>query len=328
MSIWWAIFLVLLGLLCLWKGADWLVDGASEIASSLGVPAIVIGLTIVAFGTSLPELLVSVLSAIRGNSDIAFGNVIGSNIANVLLIFGISALIRNLPIKKSTLKVEIPLAIVAAAMLLFFSPDGVLSTYDGLALLGGFGVFFIYTIASARKENNQKQVKSKNEKAKNEKIKKVKDSKKIWYASGKLIIGLIVLALGGEWTVNGATTIAQILGWSEALIGATIVAVGTSLPELVTCVIGTLKNEMDLVIGNIVGSNIFNTWWILGLSTVIKNINVQGNFGPSLWLNLFTFVLVIIFAFWGKPKYALKRWQGGIFLVMYILYVGSLVAQG
>lgn len=322
MSIVFAIGMVLVGLLCLWKGADWLVDGASKIAKSLGVPPIVIGLTIVAFGTSLPELLVSVLSAIKGNSAIAFGNVLGSNIANVLLIFGLTAIIANLPMKKNTVKFEIPLAIAAAVMLLIFSPDGTLSTMDGIALLLGFVIFFAYTILSVKKGHEKKLA------AANKKRAGKLQGKALFKSLALIVIGLVLLAFGGDWTVDGASSIASALGLSQALIGLTIVAVGTSLPELITCLVGVRKGETDLVIGNIVGSNIFNTWWILGLSTIIKNIQIEGDFGLDLWLNVLTFILIFFFAFWGKPKYTLKRWQGAILLVMYLAYMAFIVARG
>ena len=321
MSIWLAIFLVILGLLFLWKGADWLVSGASDIAKKFGVPAIVIGLTIVAFGTSLPELLVSLLSAIKGNSAIAFGNVLGSNIANVFLIFGISLLIANLPMKKNTLKIEIPLALGAAIMMLVFSPDGILSTSDGVALMIGFIIFFTYIIFSTYKGKKETIAVTENEK-------KEPKQKNLVKSSCLIVGGLLALAIGGNWTVDGASAIAQALGLSQALIGLTIVAVGTSLPELVTSIVGTIKGETDLVIGNIVGSNIFNTWWILGLSTLIKNIKIEGDFRIDLWLNVATFVLVLIFALWGKPKYSLKKWQGLIFLMIYIAYIWFLIVRG
>lgn len=320
MSILLAAAMVALGLLLLWRGADWLVGGASTIAKSFGVPPIVIGLTVVAFGTSLPELLVSVLAAVKGSSAIAFGNVLGSNIANVFLIFGVCLLIANLPMKKNTVKLEIPLAIMASLMLLIFSPDGQLSTTDGVALLIGFAVFFSYTLISAYRGKELK----------NQTKKTVPglSRNQVARAGFLIVIGLLALAWGGNLTVDGASAIAAYFGLSQALIGLTIVAVGTSLPELVTAIVGTIKGETDLVIGNIVGSNIFNTWWILGLSTVIKNIQIEGDFRLDLWLNVTAFVLVLIFAFLGKPKYALKRWQGAIFLVVYAAYVGFLVVRG
>lgn len=321
MSIWLAILLVILGLLFLWKGADWLVSGASAIAEKFGVPAIVIGLTIVAFGTSLPELLVSLLSAIKGNSAIAFGNVLGSNIANVFLIFGISLLIANLPMKKNTLKIEIPLALGAAIMMLVFSPDGILSTTDGIALMIGFVIFFAYIIFSTYKGKKETIVMT-------EEAKKTSKQKNLLKSSFLITSGLLALTIGGNWTVDGASAIAQAFGLSQALIGLTIVAVGTSLPELVTSIVGTIKGETDLVIGNIVGSNIFNTWWILGLSTLIKNIKIEGDFRIDLWLNVATFVLVLIFAIWGKPKYSLKKWHGLIFLMIYIAYIWFLIIRG
>lgn len=320
MSILWSIILVALGLLLLWKGADFLIDGASAIARGFGVPSIVIGLTIVAFGTSLPELLVSVMAAFQGNGAIAFGNVLGSNIANVLLIFGCSVLIANLPIKKNTVKVEIPLAIAAALMLWLFSPDGSLSTLDGIALLCGFVIFFTYIIISAQKGKKNQTVAA-------QKAAKL-TSKQLGQAIILIVLGLVALAWGGNLTVNGASAIATYFGLSQALIGLTIVAVGTSLPELVTSIVGVKKGETDLVIGNIVGSNIFNTWWILGLATVIKNIQIEGDFRLDLWLNVATFIMVLLFAFWGKPKYALKRWQGVIFLACYVAYVSFLVVRG
>jgi len=313
------IFMVVIGLICLWKGADWLVDGASTIAKNFGVPPIVIGLTIVAFGTSLPELIVSVIAALNGNSAIAFGNVLGSNIANVFLILGVSALLRALPIQKTTLKIDIPIALAASILMLVLGYDQIVSRTDGLLLLAGFAAFFYLTIRSSKKGATKTSATASPKKTANQQI-----AKPILL----VVIGLILLAVGGNVTVNGASQIATYFGWSQALIGLTIVAIGTSLPELITSIVGVLKRETDLVIGNIVGSNIFNTLWILGLSSVIKPMTITDNLHLDLWFNVATFVLVLFFASWGKPKRTIKWWQGLFFVIIYAVYMSLIVGRG
>lgn len=307
MSIFLAALMVAFGLFLLCKGADWLIEAASGLAHKIGVSPLIIGLTIVAFGTSLPELIVSVLAAISGNGEIAFGNVLGSNIANVFLILGLAASIKALSIKQSTINFEMPLAIMAAILMMMMAKDQVISFANGLVFLLGFGVFFIYIILSSINQAKKTQQLS---------IKPLKKHNNVF-----LILGLVALAFGGKLTVEGASQIASALGLTQELIGLTIVAVGTSLPELVTSIVGVIKGETDLVIGNIVGSNLFNTFWILGVTSMIMPIEISGRLSFDLWLNIGTFILILVFTYINKTKFLINRWQGGLLFSCYIFYL-------
>jgi cation:H+ antiporter len=295
-----------------------LVDGASAIARGFGVPPIMIGLTIVAFGTSLPELIVSTSAALGGNSDIAFGNVLGSNIANIFFILGVTLLIGIVAVEKNTVRVEIPIGILAAVLMYVFAPDGVVSRADGIILLLCFLGFFIYTIKSAMAGSK---------KDKDLAVGKSKKRKKVKLGKSLLLIGLglVILAMGADFTIDGASKIASLLGLSQIMIGLTIVAVGTSLPELVTSVVGALKKETEIVVGNLVGSNIFNTLWILGVTSVITPVGVERGLEFDLIMNILTFVLVflcvVVFRNKKQGNYVLQRWQGGLLLLGYVIYM-------
>lgn len=316
-----SIFLVLIGLAVLIVGGESLVRGASSIAKRLKVAPIVIGLTIVAFGTSAPELAVNLFSAFKGSTDIAVGNVVGSNIANILLILGISALIRSLKVQKNTTWKEIPLALLGIMLVYIFGNDiffdggstNILTRTDGFALMALFLIFMYYTFGITKVTENTGT-----------------DDVKMytWIHSILLTIGgLIGLVFGGKLLVDNAIVLAELAGMSEALIGLTIVAVGTSLPELVTSIIAVKHGHDDLAIGNIVGSNIFNVFWILGLTSTILplpisnavQIDILVNIGASLLLFFFMFV---------HTKHRLNRWQGAMFVLLYVGYVGYLVMRG
>jgi cation:H+ antiporter len=255
MSIALAILMLVGGLAALIKGADWLVDGASSLARRLGISPIVIGLTIVAFGTSAPELIVNLVAAFRGNTDIAIGNIVGSNIANVLLILGIAGLITPLVVKKNTVWKEIPLALLACILVLIMASDAVLTgrsantldRIDGIVLIAFFIIFLYYTFGISKVEAEGEDV----------------ETHPLTPTIGWIIAGLALLVVGGKFAVDGATEIATSLGISERLIGLTVVAVGTSLPELLTSAVAASKGKADIAIGNVVGSNIFNVFWIL-----------------------------------------------------------------
>ena len=248
------------GIMLLSKGADWLVDGASSLAKKLGVPTLVIGLTIVAFGTSLPELIVNVIASMQGSSDIAIGNVVGSNIANILLILGISALSRALKIHRSTVWNEIPLSLLAAIALFAYSSrtflddaSAVITKSDGIILLLFFGIF-LYYVATMALSTGLKA-----------------DKEKTGTMPRSIIaiaLGIVALYFGGRWVVEGAVILASSMGVSEYLISATIIAVGTSLPELFTSISAARKGEDDMAVGNIVGSNIFNIFFIIFWSQI------------------------------------------------------------
>lgn len=316
--------LFVIGFPALIKGADLLVDGASSIAKRLKISDIVIGLTIVSFGTSAPELIVNVLASWSGATDLAISNVLGSNIANILLILGTAAVITPLTVKSNTVWKEIPLGLLAVVLLFFMGNDilmdptgtnaigNVLSRADGLVFLSFFVVFMYYTfgLVSAGKE-----------KVKDEDLVEMSWSKSIVF----MALGSVGLALGGHWIVGGATALADYFKWPEALVGVTIVAIGTSLPELATSVVAAMKKNADIAIGNVAGSNIFNVFWILGVSSMINPLPYNSVESDSTALvAILSAALLLIFLFLGK-KHVLQRWQGALFLVCYFGYMIYLI---
>ena len=254
--------LLIVGFVMLIKGADWFVDGASMIAKKFGIPQIVIGLTIVAFGTSAPEAAISITSSVNDSAGIAIGNILGSNIMNVLLILGLCAVVTPLAVQKNTLYIEIPfVTVITSALMIMGVVGGKLSWVDGLILWLLFIIFFAYLIILSKKDKNAIPSLEENGAQDDEKEETSSDKKSVAIAKmlGKLAVGIALVVLGSQAVVNGAKTIASGLGMSESLIGLTIVAFGTSLPELVTSLSAAKKGEADLAIGNIVGSNIFNS---------------------------------------------------------------------
>lgn len=312
------------GIILLIKGADYLVDGSSSLAKKFKVPTIVIGLTIVAFGTSMPELVVNIASAIRNSGDIAFGNIVGSNIVNILLILGISGIIGSLKVQSSTVWKEIPFSLLAVIVLVVFANAHVLDKlnfnsilkFEGIVLVLFFIIFLYYVFGLARKNKL---------KLDDKKIEIKKYSGRIIFLM--IIGGLIALYFGGKWTVDGAILIARAFGLSEYFIGLTIVAVGTSLPELVTSIVAAIKKQNDLAVGNIVGSNIFNIFWILGLTAIINPIVIPVSANIDLLVLLVATVLLFVFMFLGK-RHELDRWQGIMFVIMYVVYVVYLTGRG
>lgn len=316
--------LFLIGFVFLVKGADFLVDGSSSLAKKMHIPDIVIGLTIVALGTSMPELIVNIFSSLSGNSGIAIGNILGSNISNILLILGISSLFCPLIVKKNTLNKEIPFSILATVALLFLASDSIftkgaesmLSISDGLVLILFFAIFMYYTVSIAKANKDEGD---------DESVK----TYPVWKSLIMVAGGIIGLALGGRWIVNGAVSIAQMFHMSETLIGLTIVAIGTSLPELATSVAAARKKKSDIAIGNVVGSNIFNILFVLGISSSIKALPFETGNILDIAMVLLCSVLLMIFVLIGKKKkeYRLERWGGIIFILLYIAYVTFLVIQ-
>ena len=314
-------FLLIVGFVILIKGADLLVDGASSIAEKLNISHLVIGLTVVAFGTSAPEMFVNVYASIQGNSDIAIGNILGSTIANILLILGVSAIIYPLAVKNNTVWKEIPFSLLAALILGILANDYLidqkssseLSRSDGMVLLGFF-IIFIYYIFSIAK-NSEKTV--------NEAPKQLTNLKSVAY----IVLGLTGLVLGGNWIVNGAVTIASQFGVSEYLIGLTVVAIGTSLPELATSAMAAYKGNTDIAIGNVVGSNIFNIFWVLGISAVIKPLPFQPSGNSEIAMATISSILLFSVLFVGK-KQVLEKWQGILFVLIYVVYITFLVIRG
>lgn len=313
------IVLLVIGFVLLIKGADFLVEGASSIARRLKVSDLVIGLTVVAFGTSTPELFVNIIASIKGNSGIAIGNIVGSNIANVLLILGISSIIFPLSVTKGTVWKEIPLSLLAALMLGVLANDqlidkkgfSALTRIDGLVLISFFIIFLYYSLSIAKRvEGMDEHVPSKE------------------YGFGKssllVIIGLVGLAVGGKWITEGAVHIASTLGVSQSFIGLTLVALGTSLPELATSAIAAHKKNAEIAVGNVVGSNIFNIFWVLGLSSLIRPIPFQTRNNIDVGVVILASVLLFVTMFTGKRR-LLDRWEGMIFVVLYVSYIAFLI---
>ncbi len=307
--------LFIIGFFFLIKGADLLVDGASSIAKKLKISSIVIGLTIVAFGTSAPEFIVNMFASVQGKSEIAIGNILGSNIANILLILGISAIIYPITAKKNTVLKEIPLSLLAAVVLGLMANDMIIdgasfsgiTRIDGLILLSFFIIFLYYTFGITKSDTDIVE----------EKIKVFSYSKAIVF----IILGLAGLVIGGKWIVDGAVQIAEFFNISQSLIGLTIVAIGTSLPELATSAIAAYKKQSDIAIGNVVGSNIFNIFWILGASAVIHPLPFNSSSNGDIAMTIFASIVLFLVMFIGKKR-IIERWQG-VFMV--ITYVGYLV---
>ncbi len=297
------VFLVF-GFVMLIKGADWFVDGASGIATKFGIPQLVIGLTIVAMGTSAPEAAVSISAAVSGNADITIGNIVGSNILNILIILGVSATITTISVAKSTMKYETPFMIAITILLLLFGFDGKIGLIDGIILLAAFATYLTYLFIIAKKSKDEH-----NDKAE----KKMNIIKAIVFT----IIGLGLIILGSNVTVDAATKIAEAFGVSERFIGLTIVALGTSLPELFTSVSAARKGNADIAIGNIVGSNIFNILFVVGLSSIIIPVPFASNFIFDTIVAIIAAVMLLLCCL--KTK-SLKRWAGILMLISYAVY--------
>ncbi|MDD5103849.1 MAG: calcium/sodium antiporter [Candidatus Peribacteraceae bacterium] len=329
-----AVLFLIIGFVLLVKGADWLVDGASAIAKRFGISDLAIGLTIVAFGTSAPELIVNIVASAQGNSDIAIGNVLGSNIANILLILGVSAMIAPVVVQRSTVRKEIPFSLLAAVLLFVMANDALVDGYthselsrsDGLALLGFFILFLAYT-AGLKLESS----------------KGLSDGKKPPSAPISfllILLGLVGLVAGGKLTVDSAVVIARSLGMSEALIGLTIIAVGTSLPELATSAVAAMKKKADIAVGNIVGSNIFNIFLILGVSATIRPLPFPPASNADLLMVIIATILLFftihngwaakrIFLWWKQhDQYIIRRWEGALLLTTYVAYIVYIVWRG
>lgn len=315
MSVWellWQLVLLAFGFLLLVKGADWFVDGASGIADKLGIPQLVIGLTIVAMGTSAPETAVSIAAAIKGNADIAVGNVVGSNILNILIILGITSVITSIAVAKTTIRYEIPIMLAITFLLLIFgATGGTINLLEGIVLLLCFAAYLFYMFVMVKKGEMQADELENTQKP-------------LWKLLIACAVGLVIIVWGSDVTVDAATIIAKEIGISDKFIGLTVVALGTSLPELVTSVIAARKGKADIAIGNIVGSNIFNILFVLGTSALIIPVVFEMSFvidclvavaaGVVLWLSVFR-------------KKKLTRIDGIIMLVCYAAYFAYLLVK-
>ena len=299
------LLLLALGFVMLVKGADWFVDGAVSIAAKFHIPPIIIGLTIVAMGTSAPEAAVSITSAFQGVADITIGNIVGSNILNVLVILGLSSVIVPLAVTKSTIKMDLPFLAIITALLLVLGFDGKIALVDGIILLVFFATYIGYLISRTIRGT---------ETAEEDEVKEEKIAKSILL----LVIGLGLIVWGSNFAVDAATAIARILGMSERTIGLTIVALGTSLPELFTSTIAALKGDADIAVGNIVGSNIFNILFVIGISSVIVPVPFASAFIPDMIIVLGVSVLLWALCAWKKQ---IPRWSGAVMLAGYAAYL-------
>lgn len=318
-----SIVYLIIGIILLLKGGDVLVDGSVSVSRRLNISDIVIGLTVVAFGTSMPELTVNLIASIQGSAEIAIGNVIGSNIANILLILGVAALIAPLPVNRNTVLSEIPFSLMAAILMGFLANAALLSDdrvhleisrIDGSILLFFFLLFMAYIFIIARENNDI--------------CDELPEGAQTIKKSIILIVaGIFMLYLGGKFTVKGAVEIATILGMSKVFIGLTIVAVGTSLPELVTSAMAAKKGNTDIAVGNVVGSNIFNIFWVLGLSSVINPIRFELSSNPDIVMLIFSSCLLLGALLVGKRN-TIDQGNGILFLITYIGYLIYLVKRG
>ncbi len=312
------ILLLIGGLVLILFGANALTDGAASVAKRFNISSLVIGLTIVAFGTSAPELTVSVVSALKGSSDLAIGNVVGSNLFNTLMIVGCTAMVVPIAITKGTLTKEIPLCLLASIVLFICANDVLIngaesnniSSSDGLLLLCFFLIFLGYTFAIAKNGSDNEEA-------------QIKDMP-VWRSCLYIIGGLVGLIYGGQFFVDGASGIARGLGVSESVIGLTLVAGGTSLPELATSIVAALKKNPEMAIGNVIGSNLFNIFFVLGCSATITPLSVQGITNLDFGVLIFSCVLLYLFGLFFKKR-TITRVEGVVMIVCYVTYIVYLI---
>lgn len=302
------IVFIVLGVWCVLKGADYLTEGAAAVARRMHIPEMIIGLTIVAAGTSAPELFVSVVSALKGTSDMAVGNVVGSNIMNTMLIVGVAAMVAPMTISKTTVKKDLPFTVGASMLLLFLAFDHFLGHVGGFLLLAAFALFMAYSIYRASGSEEQ-------EDAPKEQLSAFKNT---CYVLG----GLLLLIVGSNVFVDHASNLALQMGVSEGVVGLTVVAGGTSLPELATTVVAARKGQSALAIGNVIGSNVFNILLILGLTATIHPLQIEGITTIDMAVMLLSVTFVWLFAF---TRFKVERWEGFVLLIGYLAYLAWLI---
>lgn len=307
-----SILYILIGVVVVLWGADRLTEGAVGVAERLRIPQLVIGLTIVAIGTSMPEFCVSLVSALKGTADLAVGNVVGSNIFNSLLIVGITAMVAPMTILKSTVRLDIPFALLASVMLAAFCYDGELTRLDAGILFGLFLVFMFITLQHAKRGEK------KEESEENEDVKEREQAMPVWKMVALILVGLACLVLGSNVFVDGATKVAAALGVSDAVIGLTVVAMGTSMPELATSVVAARKGNSGIAIGNVLGSNVFNILLVIGLTGVINPMHIQGITWIDLSMLILSMVLLLLFSY---TKYTIARWEGAVLTILFAGYM-------
>lgn len=311
MTIIFDILFIILGVWCVLKGADYLTEGAAAVARRMHIPEMIIGLTIVAAGTSAPELFVSVVSALKGTSDMAVGNVVGSNIMNTMLIVGVAAMVAPMNISKNTVKKDLPFTVAASMLLLFLAFDHFLGHVGGFILLAGFALFMAYSIYSASRSPEPDS---------NDQVAQMSKLKSAIFVLG----GLLLLIVGSNVFVDHASQLALSMGISEGVVGLTVVAGGTSLPELATTVVAARKGQSALAIGNVIGSNVFNILLILGLTATIHPLQIEGITTIDMAVMLLSVSFVWIFCF---TRLKVERWEGATLLVGYLAYLIWLIVS-
>jgi cation:H+ antiporter len=308
-----SLFLIAAGAMLLWAGAESLVRGGASIALRTGLSPLVIGLTVVAFGTSSPELIVSLQAALRADGDIAIGNIVGSNIANILLILGLAAVIRPIRVESRLVRIDMPIVILVSLVMIGLLADGTASRMAGAILLLGLFLYIAFSIVQSRKSGTPDEAD----------IAAVRQ-RPVLISIAMVAGGLAVLAMGGVLFLRGAVTIAEAAGLSSAIIGLTIVAAGTSLPELATSVVASMKGEGDMAVGNAVGSNIFNILGILGITAVIAPISVTDISVVDFGVMLLSAIVVLPFM---RTGFRLNRIEGGALLAAYVAYTSYLLSS-
>lgn len=322
--------LLVAGVIVVLKGADWLTDGAVNIASRFGVSQMVIGLTIVAMGTSMPEFCVSMVSALKGTPDLAVGNVVGSNIFNTLLIVGCSALVAPIVVKPSSVRRDIPFAVAASLLMLVFCLDGTIGRADAAVLFAGFCLFLYVTLKYAKAEgsataaNGAAATTAGGSAATADGAAATPPQASIAKAALLVAVGLVCLIGGSNMFVDNASAVASRLGVSEAVIGLTIVAGGTSLPELATSMVSARKGNSDIAIGNVIGSNVFNILMIVGITGLVQPMHIMGITALDLAVLAGSVLLLWLFS---RTKYAVKRWEGAVLALCYAAYLAWLIAN-
>jgi len=316
------IFLLVVGLVCLVGGAELLVKGAATIASRLGIAPVIVGLTVVAFGTSAPELAVSVSAALGGNADVALGNVVGSNIGNILLILGASAIVGGLAVQQRIIRFDIPVLIVVSVIAFLMSLDNRIGRIDGIILFAGVLLYVGWLVREARSERGD-IVAEYTESV--ETLEGTAIERPLWFNVGLVAAGLVVLVVGSQLLVNAATDIAESAGISDLVIGLTVVAIGTSLPELATSILAAMRGQRDIAVGNVIGSNLFNLMSVLGLTSIVSSDGIPVS-DVSLRLDfpvMLAATLVLVPIVWNG--FEIKRWEGFVLIAFYLAYVAYLV---
>lgn len=316
------IFSLVIGLVFLVGGAELLVKGAATIASKLGIAPVIIGLTVVAFGTSAPELAVSVSAALGGDADVALGNVVGSNIANILLILGASAVIGGLAVSQRIIRFDIPLLIVVSVVAFLMALDNTIGRIDGIIL---FAVVVGYTGWLIRQARGEREDIVEEYTESVETLEGRAVARPLWFNVMLVVAGLVVLVVGSQLLVNSATDIAEAAGISDLVIGLTVVAIGTSLPELATSILAAIRGQRDIAVGNVIGSNLFNLMSVLGLSSIVSSNGIPV-IDVSLRLDfpvMLAATIVLVPIVWNG--FEIKRWEGFVLIAFYLVYIAYLV---